>query len=770
MTRQCGAKRNRGVVGLGTTVGAFLAFGVTPLVAAPAATADFDDLFAPFVDETAGGLDWDAVFSPTAWEAFFEPAHWDGALAGIAATSIPADPTAWLQDFVYTPLHTGIESWINSAGAAPIVDGLNQLSVALGQGTMIGDGAAGTAEQAAGGAAGWLFGDGGAGWDNTAAGGVGGAGGAAGFFGNGGAGGAGGEGAAGGVGGAGGWFMGVGGTGGAGGDGVTGGIGGGGGAGIGWLLGVGGTGGAGGDGTHLGGNGGDGGNGSAWFGSGGDGGDAGNGVYQGQRDLPALGGAGGTAGALGSHGAVGQFGALDGAPQKGPAELGTAGGWIVDDQGRVVILQGVNQVYKSPPFSPGGDGFGDDDAAFLAANGFTAVRVGLYWDQIEPQPGEYDWAYLESVKDTIETLKSHGIVSIIDMHQDLYGTEIGGHGAPDWATLFNAADNDTSQAFPFAYALNPAQNQAWDAFWANEKVDGIGLQNYYARMWQNVADYLGGTPGVAGYEIMNEPWLGSQWLPSLLGNPHFDTQSLAPFYDQVISAIRSVDPNTTVYYEPNVLFGNATAVTHLGGVDDDNAVFAFHDYCIFDALGGGGATGCSLWDGMMMNAAQAYVDTHGVPGVVTEFGATHNIDTIASQLSSIDPHRFGWLYWGYTNEAGSLVHDTNEAPTGDNVDEPIVATLAQPYPQVIAGVPNSWSFSDGVFSFSYSTAMADGSGSFDAGSQTQISIPDVQFPGGYQVSVTGGEVVSADNAAVLVIASNAGAGTVTVTVSPAAAG
>ncbi|BBX24789.1 hypothetical protein MTER_42000 [Mycolicibacter terrae] len=758
------------MVGWGTAVGAFLAFGVTPLAAPPPASAEgFDDVFeqalAPFLDTATGGLDWDAMFSPAAWQAFLEPT-WDGVLAGAAAGSILAapDPTAWLQDLVYTPLHSGIEGWINSAGAAPIVAGLNQLSAALGAGMMIGDGVAGTPEHAAGGAAGWLFGDGGAGWDNTEAEGVGGAGGAAGFFGNGGDGGDGGSGGSGGSGGAGGWFMGIGGTGGAGGGGLTGGVGGAGGAGVGWLLGVGGTGGLGGDGTHIGGNGGDGGDGSAWFGSGGDGGDAGNGVYQARGDLPALGGAGGDGGALGSHGTVGHFGTLEGAPEKGPAELGTAGGWIVDDQGRVVILQGVNQVYKSAPFSPGGNGFGDDDAAFLAANGFTAVRLGLYWDQIEPQPGVYDWTYLESVKDTIEALKAHGIVSILDMHQDLYGAEIGGHGAPVWATLFNAGDNDTSAAFPFAYALNPAQNQAWDAFWSNEKVDGVGLQNAYARMWQNVADYLGGTPGVAGYEIMNEPWPGSSWLGSLLGNPHFDTGSLNPFYDQVVSAIRSVDPNTTVYYEPNVLFGNVTAVTHLREIDDDNTVFAFHDYCIFDALGGGSASGCSLWDGMMMSGAQAYADAHGVPAAVTEFGATHNIDTISSQLNSIDPHRFGWLYWGYTNEAGSLVHNTNVAPTGDNVDQPIVAALAQPYPQVVAGIPDNWSFSDGVFTFSYSTAIAGGSGNFEPGSQTQISIPQLQFPNGYQVSVTGGEVHSADNAAVLVIGSNAGADTVTVTV------
>jgi endoglycosylceramidase len=65
--------------------------------------------------------------------------------------------------------------------------------------------------------------------------------------------------------------------------------------------------------------------------------------------------------------------------------------------------------------------------------------------------------------------------------------------------------------------------------------------------------------------------------------------------------------------------------------------------------------------------------------------------------------------------------------------------------------------------------MANGSGDFGAGSTTTISVPAVEFPNGYEVSVTGGEVVSAPNASKLVIASNAGASiiSVTVTASPA---
>ncbi|MFY9764541.1 MAG: endoglycoceramidase, partial [Mycobacterium sp.] len=85
----------------------------------------------------------------------------------------------------------------------------------------------------------------------------------------------------------------------------------------------------------------------------------------------------------------------------------------------------------------------------------------------------------------------------------------------------------------------------------------------------------------------------------------------------------------------------------------------------------------------------------------------------------------------------------------------------------LSGTPDSYSFDNGTFQFSYSTEEADGLGSFPAGSQTTISVPSVEFPDGYQVSVTGGGVVSAPNASDLIIASNAGASTGAVTVGPA---
>jgi len=682
---------------------------------APRAQTDFDDAidaaFAPFLDTTTNTVDWYAVLSPTAWDTFLAPTHWDAVLAelGGAALAGPAvaDPNTWLLQYLYTPIHDVLEDGINSDIGRQLTDLINSPSQLLLGRPLIGDGAAGTAEHPGGGDGGWLFGDGGNGWTNTESGGTGGAGGNAGMFGNGGNGGNGADSGFGGNGGDGGWLMGIGGTGGdASGGGVL-------------------------------------------------------GTYTGPGDLPALGGAGGNASMLlGAHGDHGHYGTLAGAPPGGASALSTTGSWITDADGRVVILHGVNEVNKEAPFTLSAAGFSDDDAAFLAVNGFNEVRVGVIWAEVEPQPGVIDYDYLASIEQTVQILANHGIYAILDMHQDLYSASLGADGAPDWAVQTGGLPN-ANYGFPWTYALNPAENHAWDAFWSNaEAPDGIGLQNHYAQMWQHVANYFKDDPAVVGYELMNEPWPGSSWLSTIFGNSYFEAQQLTPFYNQVDAAIRSVDPSTPVYFEPSTLSGNLPIPTHLGAVDDENSVFAFHDYCLTTTFIPTSDFGCSLWESVVQGYAEGYASAYHVPTTITEFGATNNTAVLADTLNQADQQEYSWLYWHYGSR---LVYDLSEAPSGGNVDTAVLTALAEPHPQAIAGTPISWSFDSGTFHLSYSTEMASGTGHFAAGTQTEIAVPQIQYPDGYQVSVTGGHVVSPPGAPVLVIASD-GAGTVTVTV------
>lgn len=640
----------------------------------------------------------------------------DQALAASTSGAETLSAAALFQQYIYDPLHTEVENWINSSFGERVDNALNTASGQF----LIGNGADGTGPlDPNGGDGGLWFGDGGNGWDSNVSGEAGGAGGdAVGFFGNGGEGGMGGVGAAGG----------------------------------------------------------DGGDGGSLFGIGGDGGNAGSGVTA--AGLPALGGAGGNAGAFGEHGMVGDYGALPAGltqaadPDASLLPVGTSGDWLTNSDGQVVLLHGLNEVYKVAPGEPSADGFSNNDAAFLAENGFNAVRVGVIWSDLEPEPGVFNASYLDSIEQTVQTLGNHGIYSIIDFHQDAYSTAFGGEGAPDWAVHTDGGANP-SLSFPLNEFFNPAENQAWESFWTNvDAPNGVGLEDNYSQMLEYVAHAFNGNPNVAGFELMNEPSPGEQLLPTLLGSPFFDSQQLTPFYDQGADAIRAVDPSTPIFFEPNVL-SNAGLPIHLGTVEAPGTVLSFHDYCEFSL----GPLGCIPSVSGIVGNAENYAQAHGIPAFMTEFGATSNQAEISAPMQGADQHLIGWTEWAYSGQGDittsanppsseSLVYNPELPPIGANVNTANLDTLAEPYPQAVSGTPDSYSFENGTFQFSYSTDEPDGLGSFPAGSHTTISIPKVEFPNGYQVSVTGGEVLSGSNAAELVIASN-GASTVTVTVTPA---
>lgn len=654
---------------------------------------------------------------------------------------------------IYAPVHNVGQLWITSQVGQATDSFINTVAGSY----VIGNGAPGTAAHPDGGAGGWLLGDGGDGFDSVTAGTAGGLGGNGGLIGDGGAGGNGGAGAIGGRGGRAGYVIGIGGDGGDGGDGVAGG------------------------------RGGNGGNGAILFGTGGDGGDGGDsGLGGATSGLTALGGAGGTAGVFGGHGDAGAFGTIVGATQ-GSAKSGsisTTGTWLTTDDGRVVILHGVNLVYKIPPYDPAVAGFGEDDAKFLADNGFNVVRLGIEWAAVEPEPGVIDTDYLAGIRHTAQILADNGIYSFIDMHQDLYSARFKGEGAPEWATQTGGLPNPnlTKPLFGLNYYLNPAENHAWDAFWSNaDGPDGMGLQDHYALTWQAVADCFKDDSNVIGYNIMNEPWPGSEWLAATINASFFGTQQLTPMYNQAIDAIRSVDSNTPVFISPvaptvevfaGVLFGQPI---FLGEIDDTNTVLEYHGY-------GGGSLGLAVLSPLIApgfsRRAASYSARNDVPAFMGEFGSTSDTSELHTEVQAANQRQIGWTNWAYTGAGEitstggpreqSLVYDPALPPVGENVNIGNLQALSQPYPTVIAGTPHGWTVDDdGSFRFSYTTAKVDGSGMFAGGSQTIISTPAVQYPHGYQVTVVGGHVVSTPNASHLVIGSDSGATTVTVIVTAA---
>jgi endoglycosylceramidase len=106
-------------------------------------------------------------------------------------------------------------------------------------------------------------------------------------------------------------------------------------------------------------------------------------------------------------------------------------------------------------------------------------------------------------------------------------------------------------------------------------------------------------------------------------------------------------------------------------------------------------------------------------------------------VSLADRYMVPWTEWAYCychdittiSRHEGMVVNPFKAARGANLVTSIRDSLVEPYPQVIAGTPRSWGYdhSTRTFSFTYATRKASGSGSFSAGSVTQIATPRLDY-------------------------------------------
>jgi endoglycosylceramidase len=475
-----------------------------------------------------------------------------------------------------------------------------------------------------------------------------------------------------------------------------------------------------------------------------------------------------------------------------PKALHQAGRWLVDGQGRAVILHGLNQVSKLPPYLPSAIGFGADDIAAIASEGFNTVRTGLVHKGLAPAPGVYDSVYLDDLAATVELMTAQGIYVLIDFHQDLFNERYQGEGMADWATV------DSSPVDP---TLTPSCNLGfpgnifscgflWEAFDRFLGINGhapeIGprgftLEEEFADAWRQVATRFKDDPLVFGYNLLNEPYPGSA-IPLCLGPAgclgDADAQ-LTVFSNLVAAAIREVDTDTIVFYEPFATNFNAGYPTHHGDVDAGDVGLSFHLYaCLATPVPMEVSAACRAAEQRVFTNAEGQAGTFDQAALLTEFGATDDLFLLESIVDLADANMMGWQYWAWWNRDPccerpdeGVIDDPANPPTPEHLDEPKLDTLVRPYPRAVAGTPLGWSWNRSAhrFELSYSTAPVDGAVS--PGAVTEVWVPHRHFPTGYDiVDLQGGLVTSAADAERLEVATLPGATSVSFAVVPSGCG
>jgi len=236
--------------------------------------------------------------------------------------------------------------------------------------------------------------------------------------------------------------------------------------------------------------------------------------------------------------------------------------FVTDDDGRILIFHGINVISaaKNDPLRVGGT-TKEDFMHIADAWGFNAVRLLIFWDAIEPEPGQYDLEYLARVRERLDWAEEAGLDVILDMHQDLYSTKFGGDGAPEWAIYDDGQPFEMQEPWELNY-LQPAVQASIDNFWRLEK-GHPELQEHYINAMVFALDELADHPALIGIDIYNEPTMAT-----LYGLFRFERENLTPFTQKAINAIREKYNDIWIFFEPSALGPNQGFRSKLGTFED----------------------------------------------------------------------------------------------------------------------------------------------------------------------------------------------------------
>ncbi len=426
---------------------------------------------------------------------------------------------------------------------------------------------------------------------------------------------------------------------------------------------------------------------------------------------------------------------------------------FVDENGRTRIFNGMNiddKLLNSEEFR-----YNLDDEFFrkFRANGLNYIRLAVTWQNLEPEMGKYNEKYLRSIDRIFETAEKYDVYILLDMHQDLYSNfdaKSVGDGAPGWACITDGAKPRMPKAvWAEGYFWGKWVHRAFDRFWENVDIHGKGIQQRYAELWQMLADRYSGKPALFGYDLMNEPFPGSdvkrmylglfrgaakafffnKKLPSgrlvasllkgdtrrmldcLGGNvirdvmkyvdkaeAKFDINKYSPFVNRVSTAIRDRTDEGIIMMEQSYICNvgvkqSAPPIT-VNGKREKKQCFGPHSYDM--------TVDTPLYQYANADRVKAFFTEMRntqlrlqVPCIVAEWGGcSDNTDTswfphAFELLDFFDEMQWGQAYWDYH---------------GDDMDAPLMEMLRRPHPVAVAGEIKQYGYdrNNNVFTLSFS--------------------------------------------------------------------
>ncbi len=247
--------------------------------------------------------------------------------------------------------------------------------------------------------------------------------------------------------------------------------------------------------------------------------------------------------------------------------------------------------------------FTASDLDKIQAAGMNFIRLPIGWTTFLNLDGTWKsnpWARIDWA---IQQASARGIYVLVDLHT------VPGGGCP-WGSCGRIGPNP-------------------NGFWGSAT-----YQNWTEDIWKAIAARYKGNPGVAGYDLINEPLID-------YGEDAQDVAQKSDVYNRLYQAVRAIDPDHTIFL--GAFFGlNSIAAPSTYGWT--NVAYEYHPY---DMPNSKDWTAQDKLVTDELNGLPAKLSNPGVPILYGEYSLYYNDDVWARFMAGLNAANVSWSNWSY---------------------------------------------------------------------------------------------------------------------------
>jgi len=245
----------------------------------------------------------------------------------------------------------------------------------------------------------------------------------------------------------------------------------------------------------------------------------------------------------------------------------------------------------------------ESDLDNIAATGMNVIRVPIGWNTLLNLDGTWKPDPWSKIDWLIDEASERGVYVLLDLHT------VPGGGCP-WGSCGRIGPNP-------------------NGFWGNAT-----YQDWVEDIWQAIAARYDGEPGVAGYDLINEPLID-------YGEDAADVAQKSDYYDRLYDAVRAIDADHTIYLGA---FFSLSSIAPPSTYGWTNVVYEYHPYDMPNSKN---------WESQdqlvtnELNGLSAKLSNPGVPILYGEYSLYYNDDVWSRFMAGLNASTVSWTNWTY---------------------------------------------------------------------------------------------------------------------------